>query len=124
MTTTLIPLTGIVLNCAAGATSVVAWRAAGHLPDHHARRLVLLLAVARVLGGDRLVAHRMTLMKMVDEDGDLTVAGAQVCEVRVGVRVFVTRGAFPVTRFGHGERRGRQGRARLGVSHCRGSSFA
>ncbi|MEW2563407.1 hypothetical protein [Streptomyces griseorubiginosus] len=78
-----------------------------------------LLPMDGVRGGDRLVAHRVALFEMVDEDGDLAVTGAQVCEVRVGVRVFVTGGAFPVTRFGHGVGRGRQGRAKLRVSHDR-----
>ena len=35
---------------------------------------------------------------MVDEDGDLAVAGAQMCEVWVCVRVFVTGGAFAAGR--------------------------
>ena len=71
------------------------------------------------MNGDRLVAHRVALFEMVDEDGDLAVTGAQMCEVRVCVRVFVTGGALAVTRFGHGVGRGRQGRTRLGVSHDR-----
>ncbi|MCD9875189.1 hypothetical protein LJ657_16220 [Streptomyces sp. NR30] len=78
-----------------------------------------LPAVARMLGGDDLVAHGVAVFETIDEDGDLAVAEAQVCEVRVGVRVFVTYGAFSVARFGHGVRRGRQGRTRLGVGHDR-----
>jgi hypothetical protein len=30
----------------------------------------------------------MALLEVVDEDGDLAFAGAQVCEVRVGVQGF------------------------------------
>jgi hypothetical protein len=83
------------------------------------RRTAGLLAVTGMLGRDHLVAHGVAVVEVVDEDGDLGVSGEQMCEVRVGVRVFVTRGAFSVARFGHGVRRGRQGRARLGVSHDR-----
>jgi hypothetical protein len=78
-----------------------------------------LLAVAGVLCRENLLGHRVAAVEMVDEDGDLAIAGVQVCEVRVGVRVFVTREAFAVARFGHGVLRGRQGRARVGVSHDR-----
>ncbi|MCH5674949.1 hypothetical protein [Streptomyces gilvus] len=42
----------------------------------------------------------MAAVEVVDEDGDLGVTREQMREVRVGVRVFVTGGAFSVTRFG------------------------
>ncbi|WP_327344299.1 hypothetical protein [Streptomyces europaeiscabiei] len=85
------------------------------------RRAHGLLAVAGVFRRDHLVAHGMAVFEVVDEDGDFGIAGAQVCEVRVRVRVFVTHGAFSVARFGHRVRRGRQGSTRLGVSHDRAS---
>ncbi|GGS56430.1 hypothetical protein GCM10010238_52210 [Streptomyces griseoviridis] len=43
------------------------------------------LAIAGVYGGDGLVAHRMPDFEVIDEDGELAVSWAQVCEVRVRV---------------------------------------
>lgn len=77
--------------------------------DTARRRAHSLLAVARVLRRDHLVAHGMTVFEMVDEDGDLGITEAQMCGVRVRVRVFVTYGALSVPRFGHGGT-GRAGR--------------
>lgn len=48
-------------------------------------------------GGDRLVPHRVTRFEVIDEDGDLAVTGTQVCEVRVGVRVFVSGSTLSVS---------------------------